>query len=116
MDSSLDTPDIKETRLLLRAKAVLERHGLDDTSCSEAISRLRQATVDDIGMHDYLHKILMGKGNWPANQFTLYYRCTEYVPEEEDGIVDVLMRRIEEHGLPEKVEVEEGGQPQTYYL
>jgi hypothetical protein len=98
----LDTPDIKGTRLLLRAKAVLERHGLDDASCSEAISRLRQATVDDIGMHDYLHKILMGKGNWPANQFTLYYRCTEYVPEEEDGIVDVLMRWMEEQVCPRR--------------
>jgi hypothetical protein len=85
MDSSLNTPNIKGTRLLLRAKAVLERHGLNDASCSDAISRLRKATVADIGMHDHLHKILMDKGDRPANQFTMDYSCAEQMSEEEEG-------------------------------
>ncbi len=110
------TPGIKETRILLKAQALLDEQGLEDVTCAEAIERFRAEHVERLGVRQYVHQILGDRGNWAASCFILWYDDGAIEPDVRTAIADFLATSSEERGLPDKVSFESGGHPQTYYL
>lgn len=62
---------IAELRVVLRALAILERHGLAEVSIAEAVAAARAAVIRRCGLRRYVSDLLTGKAGWPVERFEL---------------------------------------------
>ena len=109
---------IKDARLVLRARQVLEDHELDDLPVSDAVRHFCQAQIEQTGPRQYLYDILGDCGNIPVSRCTLWYG--DRVRRARNGnqrLVDFLTRSIKSgRELPSRIEFTRDGQKESRNL
>ncbi len=102
---------IKDTRLVLRARQVLEDHDLDDLPVSDAVRHFCQAQIEQTGPRQYLYDILGDCGNIPVGRCTLWYGDrTRRTRNGNQRLVDFLARSIQSgEELPNRIEFTRDG-------
>ena len=113
----MDTIPIRDARVVLKARAVLAQHGLDDgLSVSDACRQLRERKVAEMGVRRYLYDILGALANRPADRgVTLWYGDEPFSLNGPNGrgrvsVVDLLvgLAGADGRGLPDRIEFEQG--------
>ena len=109
---------IKDARIVLRARQVLEDHDLDDLPVSDAVRHFCQTQIEQTGPRKYLYDILGDCGNIPVSRCTLWYG--DQAKRARNGnqrLVDFLARSIKSGGeLPNRIEFERDGQKESRNL
>jgi hypothetical protein len=114
----MSEPTVRDVKLILRGRAVLQSHGLEDLPVNAAARRLREQTIRDLGRRQYLFSVLGQRAKWPAGDFTLFrgeQPITVPPNRRDEALVDFLDSLGPEH-LPDRVTFEERGSERVWCI